>query len=93
MSIETYKSLIQAFVGGAMTANNFRTRFVESFLNEPGIMREDLFFILQDLFEDVEAFREEWPPPPGLVDTLISEDQLRHEARKALNALSQLDDI
>lgn len=90
MSLEEYKRLIKVFVDGAISAREFRTRFVDTFLREPDIMMEELFWILQDLFEDAEALRQDWQPPGVLEGVLISEDELRQEAQTALDALERL---
>ncbi|MGA7670853.1 MAG: colicin immunity domain-containing protein [Nitrolancea sp.] len=90
MRIDEYKALISTFLSSEISAPEFKERFVDTFLSEPGGMPRDMFFILEDLFEDAEAFTEHWPPSPGLADVLIDEEQLRQEARTTLDALDRL---
>jgi hypothetical protein len=91
MSVEEYKQLIRSFLSEAITASVFETRYLSAFKNEPGGMGREVFFILQDLFEDVDAYTHYWPPPPDL-HYVISEDELRDEAQVALDALEKLND-
>lgn len=92
MSVDEYRTMLHAFVDKQLTAPEFRERFVHRFLSEPATMERRRFVILQDLFEDAESYRQDWPPPASLAHILISEDELRHEAQVALDALEQLGD-
>jgi len=72
-----------------MTAPEFETRYLAAMKSQEVDLGREVFFILQDLFEDVDAYTHFWPPPPDL-HYVISEDELRQEARTALAALDQL---
>jgi hypothetical protein len=92
MSVDEYRTMLHAFVDKQLSAPEFREWFVHRFLSEPETMERRQFVILQDLFEDVESYRQDWPPPASLAHILISEDELRHEAQVALDALEKLED-
>jgi hypothetical protein len=92
MSVDEYQAMIHGFVSKQLTAPEFRERFFHRFLSEPATMERRRFLILQNLFEDVESYRQDWPPPASLAHFLISEDELRHEAQIALAALAELND-
>jgi hypothetical protein len=92
MNLDEYRTMLHEFVEEAITAPEFRERFTHRFLSESATMEHRRFAILQDLFEDVESYRQDWPPPSSLAHILISEDELRYETQVALDALEQLGD-
>ena len=91
MSIEEYKQLILSFLSHEISVSAFETRYLSAMKSQECGMGREVFFILQDLFEDVDAYTHYWPPPPDL-HYVISEDELRHEAQTALDALEKLND-
>lgn len=89
MRVEEYKQLIRSFLSEAITASEFEARYLSAMKSQERGMGREVFFILQDLFEDVDAYTHYWPPPPGL-HHVISEDELRHGAQVTLDALENL---
>lgn len=90
MRVEGYMSMIEAFLSHELAPQDFERRFYEAFSEETPEMPYPVFQILQDLFEDLDAYTPEWPPKPGLI-YVISEDDLRKEALTALADLKHLE--
>jgi hypothetical protein len=83
--------MIEAFLLHELSPLEFRKRFYDAFAAETleTEMSFPVFQILEDLFEDLDAYTPVWPPTPGLIH-VISEDELRAEAQTAVDALRQL---
>jgi len=90
LSIDEYVQLIRDFLSGAIPAPDFETRYLSAMKSQERDLGREVFFILQDLFDDVDAYTHFWPSPPDL-NHVISEDELRQEAQIALDALEKLD--
>ncbi len=85
-SIE-YRELITKYLNGAISADQFAIEYDRTFLSDPELMDEDLFAILEDLFEDVTAYDSMWKPEDEN-DFRVSEKTLHEEA---IDALTKLD--
>lgn len=89
MAIQKYRNMIQAFLEAELSAIEFKRRYLTTFLAEPGGMEADLFYILEDLFEDVDAYSPSWRPEDENWYR-ITEPTLRKEAQDALVKLDAL---
>lgn len=84
-----YKAMVQDFLNGEFSAEEFARHYLGCFANEPGNkMGRSLFNILQDLFEDVDAYSPMWLPEDEC-PFRITEKTLRREAEDALAKLEQ----
>jgi hypothetical protein len=84
-----YRALVKAFVDSALPAEAFALSYNDAFLQDPGDeMDRPLFDILEDLWEDVEAYSPMWSPEEE--DPFkITEEALRREAIQALMELDR----
>jgi hypothetical protein len=82
-----YKVLIQQFLDGSFEeTEEFARIYDKTFLSETGEMSNELFGILEDFWEDVDAYSPLWDPED--IDKIhITEQTLKVEARKALEEL------
>jgi hypothetical protein len=84
-----YKTMVQDFLNGRLSAEEFARKYLDCFASEPGNrMGRPLFNILQDLFEDVDAYSPMWLPEDEC-SFRITETTLRREAEDALTRLEQ----
>ena len=90
MTTKEYKALIGEFLNKILSAREFQARYMAAFSAETGSMDASLFWILEALFEEVDAYSPRILPGQETA-FLISEEQLRHEARKALARLEHLE--
>ena len=56
--ISSYISLIESFIGGSITAVAFEKAYLHQMKNEARTFGDPVYPILQELFEDVDAFVE-----------------------------------
>lgn len=89
MTLEEYKQLIAAFLNHELPVEEFEARFLEAFKAEPEDIDDSLFLVLDALFGAVDSYWSGCAPGEETA-FLISEDQLRREAREALARLEQL---
>lgn len=84
-----YKELIQQFLHGSFSdAEEFAKTYDQIFLSEVEIMDKELFDILQDFWEDIDAYSPLWEPQD--IDVFhITELTLREEAVDALGKLEK----
>ena len=86
---EKYKVIVQGFLTGSLGAEEFARGYSDNFLGEPASsMNRPLFRILQDLFEDIEAYSPMWLPEDECAYR-ITEATLRREAADALAELDR----
>jgi hypothetical protein len=88
MNARGYKDLIQAFLDENLLVGEFETRYLTAFKNEPDEMDKQLFLILEDLFEDLDAYSPIWTQEDES-PLRITEQRLRQEAAEALIQLEK----
>lgn len=84
-----YGSLLEQFLNGAMSVEEFQTTYLDRFKNE-GQVEDLLFELLDELFGDVDSFTRDpqlLAENPGLY---LDEAGLREKVRSAVNRLSAL---
>lgn len=86
MRLDFYKDLITRYLQGTMTAEQFQLAYQAEFKQEKGGMDRELFLILQDLFEDVDAYWPLWSEEEES-PTQLTEKSLRMEVITALQQL------
>ena len=89
MSFSNYKKLLSKYLHHEISVEEFSSKFEDIFLSEDSGMDDELFEILEDLFEDNLAF----DPNVSIEDekvSRISENTFRNEVIDALNKLSNL---
>jgi hypothetical protein len=83
---EKYLSLVRKFTSGDQTASEFSTEYMSEFLDEQAGLSDDLFWILQNLFAEAEAYCED----PALRDEDDNDEQeLLTAARAGENDLER----
>lgn len=87
-TITECKALIQAFLDGEMPAEVFAEKYDKAFRFEWHEMDKALFDILQNLWEDAEAYSPLWLPE-DIGPFNITEETLRQEAAQTLAELNQ----
>ena len=84
-----YRDLIQQFLNGYFdTAEEFARIYITVFQSEPAHMTKELFDILEDFWEDVEAYSPLWEPEDISVWS-ITEETLKEEACETLAKLEK----
>lgn len=86
-TITECKELIRAFLNEELTAEVFAEKYDKAFRFEWEEMDKALFDILQDLWEDVEAYSPLWLPE-DIAPFNITEETLRKEAAHTLAELN-----
>jgi hypothetical protein len=89
MNLMGYKALVRAFLDEQIPVEEFEARYLSAFKSETEVMDEPVYRILDTLFSAVDAYWIECMPGEETA-FLISEDQLRREAAKALAELERL---
>lgn len=90
-----YKSLLEQFLNGGMTAEQFQLAYLDKFKSETRILDETLYELLDGLFVDVDSFVSD----PELLAQLqaerpgfyLDERALRDRAAEAVRRLDQVD--
>lgn len=90
MRVDFYRNLIGRFLADEITAQQFRLKYLTAFKREPAGMDDALFEILQDLFEDVDAYSPLWTEKDESA-TRLTEQTLRTETMEALEQLARLE--
>lgn len=89
--LRIYKLLIEQFLAGGLTAEEFSRSYMILFLQEKSGMSEAYFTVLQDLFEDSDSYSPMW--------TKSDEEQYHYRItaptllEEARTTLSELDDL
>ena len=86
MELKAYMYLIDGYLRGELSADNFQTIYLATFKQEHGPMDRSLFVILQDLFEDVDAFSVLWTEEDEN-EFCLTEPSLRREVIDAVEKL------
>jgi hypothetical protein len=85
---EEYRELIATFVSQHMPVEAFEAAFLRKFKAETRDLERPLFEILEDLFEDVDAYSPLWTVADE-TPVRITETTLRREAETALAELDR----
>jgi len=83
--ITDYLRLIDSFLGGHMPARDFQLAFLSAVKNEPRILGDPVYPILQTLFEDADAYVAH--PILRTAPEDLHDDGLRERAQHARRAL------
>ncbi|MFB1295704.1 colicin immunity domain-containing protein [Mycobacterium sp. pW049] len=86
--ITSHIELIDRFLDGSIAAPEFQLSFLEAIKSEPRILGDPVFPILQELFEDADAYVE-YPHLRDAPDDL-DDEQLHECASRARQALRDL---
>jgi hypothetical protein len=87
--IETYKSIIGAFLDQSIPIDEFEAQYNALILRDSGSHTEAEFRILNRLFAELDAYSPEIAPGKE-TNFLISERELRRQAAIALEQLDKL---
>lgn len=90
MEFAKYVELIQSFLEYRISVEMFEKSFLETFKTDLSTLSPDTFEILNSLFESVNAYDADCPVGEDTA-FLISEAQLRKDAKLALQKLETLD--
>ncbi len=71
MTVDEYKRLIKGFLHDEMSAPEFEVRYLSAMKAEQNDLGREAFDILQDVFEDVDAYTHEWPPAQGYYTSFL----------------------
>jgi hypothetical protein len=86
--LEPYARLLEDFLQARISALDFETKYLKIFTEDPTMWTKPEYKILERLFESVDAFcADESLIEPEKGD--LTEDQLRLETGRALDALKQ----
>jgi hypothetical protein len=86
--ISSYLDLIDRFIGRGFVAPDFDKSFLQAMKSERRILGDPVYPILQELFEDADAFVEQAELRTEPED--LDDEQLRASALRARNALRGL---
>jgi len=89
MIADKYKQLIEDFLDEKITANEFQTQYFKTFIKSDDRLGDELFLILNGVFESAECYWHECLPGQE-TSFEISEQQLRKEVNEALIKLNEL---
>ncbi len=85
--VRKYSDLIEKYVSGEMTASEFSESYMTEFKDDDGPMGDEIFWILQKLFANADAYCE--PEIRDDVRDAIGEEELMESARETLTKLEQ----
>lgn len=85
--IDEYMSLIQEFIEGSLTANQFEKKYLNLFKSDEKIRDEKIFLVLDRLFSDVDVFCAD---PKVRKTSDLDENGLREAACNAYDKLKGL---
>ncbi len=90
MQTEEYYFLIKGFVQKTISVETFISNYISLMRSEvEPMLDEKIFAILEDLFEDIDAYSP-MVLPENETQLLISENTLREEARVAVKELEKV---
>jgi len=90
MQTDEYYFLIKGFVQNTISVETFISNYISLMRSEvEPIFDEKIFAILEDLFEDIDAYSP-MVLPENETQLLISENTLREEARVAVKELEKV---
>lgn len=82
-----YRSMLECFLSKELTVEQFQAMFLTSFKNETRQLDESLFFLLDELFGDVDCYTSS---PELLAEQqgfYIDEQTLRGKVRRTLDQM------
>jgi hypothetical protein len=85
MRVQDYITLIDTFLNGEVPAEDFAVLFQKTFQSDDRL-GDELLFILEDLFEDAEAYDPMWTPEEENISR-ITEPTFRREVLDAREKL------
>lgn len=85
-----YRSLLEQFLNGWISVDEFQARYLERFKNE-GHLDGRLFDLLDELYGDVDSFTTDWELLAESPDFYLDEAALREKVRNAVIRLSAFD--
>jgi hypothetical protein len=86
--LDKYTQLIKSFLKNKISAIDFERKYLDSYLSDETDLPDDIFWILDELFADVDAFcadatlRDEYD---------LDDAQLRNRCEQTLNRLQMLE--
>ena len=86
MLLSEYASLLRQFLDGNIPPEIFARTYDKEFLSEKEILHKELFDILEDFWEDIDAYSPLWEPE-DICSYRITEETLRTEAVDALQKI------
>ena len=86
--ISMYVDLIDQFIEGSVTAAEFEGRFIQQMKTERRTLGEPIYPILQELFEDADAYVKQ--PELRTEPEDLDDEQLLHCARRARASLRDI---
>lgn len=89
MFINKYKEIIENFLNGKISADEFQTQYLKNFKEWNDGMDDTLFEILNGVFELADCYWHECLPEQE-TSFEISEQQLRREVKEALIKLNKV---
>jgi hypothetical protein len=87
--VSSYIDLIDRFIGGDISAPDFEKFFLQAMKSERRILGDPVYPILQELFEDADAYVEQLELRTEPED--LDDEQLRASALRARHALRALE--
>lgn len=88
MSPKEYRDLVESFLSGNTSADDFQTQYFRAFKSETQMMPKPLFMILENVFLDADAYSPLWRPQDEN-SYRITEVTLRHRLSEAMIKLDQ----
>ena len=86
--ISMYVDLIEQFISGSITAAEFEGRFIQQMKAERRTLGEPVYPILQELFEDADAYVKQ--PELRTEPEDLDDEQLLRCAHRARNSLRDI---
>lgn len=83
-AIGRYAPIIESFLAGRLTADEFEDRYLGAFREDPGDWPDEIYDLLNEAFLDVEAF---WLESDETDEFLIDEPELRRRMAITLAAM------
>jgi Bacterial self-protective colicin-like immunity len=86
-----YRILLNRFVEGAISPEEFQSAYLSRFKNEDKILDEPLFDLLDSLFGDVDAFTNDLELLTENPGFYLDEVALREKTAQALKKLAKIE--
>ena len=85
-----YALLLEQFLSGAMSVDEFQSAYLDRFKNEKRRLDESVFEVLDGIFGDLDSFTNDSELLAENPEFYLDEDKLRERVRSAINILSTL---
>ena len=86
-----FDALIESFLNKEISVEKFERAYLDKYLEDEDPISEELFYILDRFFVDVDAYTDLPFEPGDDPEDHINEDQLRDSAAKTLQKLKELE--